>query len=140
MGLMADMADMAANANATAGLRQAGRELLATLLDIGRTRLQLAATELEEEQLRLAGLLAGAVLMLFLLGVGTLLAAGWLVLAVEPAQRLATLGALALLFLGAALVALLRLRQRLARKPPLLQATLAELDKDHQALLARRGA
>lgn len=134
------MGPVAGAADAAAGLRQAGGELLATLLDIGHTRLQLAATEIEEELLRLAGLLATAVLVLFLLGVGTLLAAGWLVLAVDPAQRLLTLGVLVLLFLGAALAALLRLRQRLARKPPLLQATLGEMEKDRQALRAWRGA
>jgi uncharacterized membrane protein YqjE len=127
-------------APAAAGLRAAVGELLAMSVGAVRTRLQLAVNDVEEEQLRLAGLLAHALMALFLLFAGVLLALAWLVLAVDAAHRVATLGALALLFAGGSLVAVLRLRRRIASKPPLLQATLAELERDCEALLGQRSA
>ena len=49
------------------------RSLLALLLDIGATRLELASTELEEERLRLVGLLISAAITLMLLGMSVVM-------------------------------------------------------------------
>lgn len=120
------------------GLRKAVRGVFATLIDIGHTRLQLAATELEEERLRVARLLLAATAALFLLGIGLVLAAGWVVLWCGPEHRLLALGALSALFFGGGLVALWHWQHQAAAKPPLLQATLAELQKDADAVQGHR--
>lgn len=124
-------------ADAAIGLRRAGAEVLATLVEAAQTRLQLAAAELDEAQGRLAGLVANAVLALLLIDVGVLLGAGWLVLSAAPEDRLATLGALALGFVAAALLAVYTLHRRLTTRPALLGTTLAELRRDALALRSR---
>ena len=50
------------------------------------------------------------------------------------AQRLIAIGVLFALFLALALWSLVAIRTRLAQRPKLLAATLAELDKDKRAL------
>lgn len=121
-------------APAAGGLRAAAQQVLVDLLEIGRTRLELFVVELEEERLRLARMWIGAVVTLFLLFVGIVLASAALVLWCAPENRLAALAVLAGLFLLAAAVAAWRWR-RLAQSPsPLLQATLGELKRDQEAL------
>lgn len=108
--------------------------LLGTIADGGRTRLALAATELEEERLRLAQLLLHATVALFLLGVGLVLGCLWLVWMAPPTARPWVFGAVALGFLLAAALALWRWRFLANAKPPLLHASLGELTKDVAAL------
>ena len=79
-------------AGAAPGLQAAAQRVLADVIDIGRTRLELAAVELEEERLRITALLIHAALALILLFVGLLLAAAWIVLWCEPAQRATAAG------------------------------------------------
>ena len=119
--------------------RQAAQRVLGSLIDIGRTRLELVTVELAEERLRLARRFVGAVVMLFLLAIGVLLGVAWIVLWCPPADRLATLGALAAGFLGAAAWAAWRWHRLANDAPPLLQATLAELARDRDAWLTREG-
>jgi len=111
--------------------------ILGTLLDIGRTRLELATVELEEERLRIARLQVLAACALFLTFVAVVLLVAWTVLVVDAAHRPAALGVLAAAFLLAALVAGWRWRDAAANKPPLLHATLAELRNDVEALRGR---
>lgn len=115
------------------GWRAAAWQVLGDLHDIGRNRIELASVELAEERLRLARRCVGAVITLFLLGLGLLLAVAWLMLWCEPAQRLALLGGLAVLCLGAAVIAAWRWYRLAADAPPLLQATLAEFARDRSA-------
>jgi uncharacterized membrane protein YqjE len=111
------------------------RLVLSALVDIGQTRLQLASTELEEERLRVAELLLFAAAALFFLGLGIVLATLLLVLVFWDGPRLLVLGSAAALFfaLGAGLAASWRRKSR--AKPPLLAATLAELQRDRDALI-----
>jgi uncharacterized membrane protein YqjE len=124
--------------DATAGLRGAAQLVLADVIEIGRTRLELATVELEEERLRLARLWIGATVTLFLLFVGVVLATAWLVMWCPPEQRLLALGLLALGSLGAAAASAWRWQHMAETRPPLLQATLAELRRDERGL--SRGA
>lgn len=116
------------------GIRAGTLSLAATLLDIGHTRLQLAATELEEERLRLVQQLVSASCALMFSALGLLLTSAWLVLASPPEQRQLVLGALTGLFLVLGGLGLWRWRHLAAHKPPLLHATLAELQKDMACL------
>lgn len=123
----------------TAGLRGAAQQVVADLIEIGRTRLELATVEIEEERLRLARLWVGAAVTLFLVFVGIVLAAGWVVLVCPPDQRALALGLLALGFLAAAGYSAWRWQRDAANRPPLLHATLAELRQDHDDLSRRDG-
>ena len=114
------------------GLLSALRNIAATLLATGRTRLELLANELEEEKLRAMRLFMVAQGMLFCFGVGILLVVAFLI-ALFWEQRLAVLGIFALLFLvlGGACLAGLRQAARRPQKP--FSASLAELQEDlHQ--------
>lgn len=126
-----------ADGPSTAGLRDAAQQVLATLIEIGQSRLELATVELEEERLRLARLWIVATCTLFFAFVFCVLLAGWIVLLLDPAHRLAALGGLTTLFLAAGLAGAWRWRRLVVDKPPLLQATLAELRNDRAALRAR---
>lgn len=117
------------------GLPEAARGLLASLLEIGATRLQLASTELEEERLRLTELLLYATFALFFLGLGLVLAALLLVLLVDEAHRPQALAAVTAVYLGVGAAGAVLWRRRARSKPPLLGATIDELRRDQAALL-----
>lgn len=111
--------------------------IAANLLDLARTRLELASIELQEGTRRLVGYLvwalAAAVLALFTLGLVVL----FVLVLFWDTHRLLAVGGMAVLFALACGVAVMKLRAGLAARPPLLPATLAELRKDAVAL---RGA
>lgn len=116
------------------GLLGSARAVLVALLEIGQTRLQLASTELEEERLRIAELLLFATAALFFLGIGIVLATLLLVLLFWDARVLVlALAAAVFLAVGAGLAA--AWRRKAAAKPPLLASTLAELQRDREALI-----
>ena len=106
------------------------KELARTLLSFALTRSRLAATELEEQALRLVEILIWLALAFFFLMVATVFAAVLVVLLFWDSNRLLATGLLAGLFVciggGAALVARARVRER----PKFLAATLAELERD----------
>lgn len=110
------------------------RELARTLLSFALTRTRLAATELEEQALRLIEILIWLAVALFFLGIAILFAAVLVVLLFWDSNRLLAAGLLAALFIsigtGAALVA----RRHLHERPKLLAATLAELERDRDTL------
>ena len=117
------------------GLLGSARAVLVALLEIGQTRLQLASTELEEERLRIAELLLFATAALFFLGIGIVLATLLLVLLYWDGPRVLVLALAAATFLatGAGLAA--AWRRKAAAKPPLMASTLAELQRDREALI-----
>jgi uncharacterized membrane protein YqjE len=96
---------------------------------------QLASTELEEERLRLAELLLLAAAALYFLGIGIVLAALLLVLAFWDGPRLLVLALVSLLFLGVGAGLALSWRHKARSKPALLATTIAELQRDRDALL-----
>ena len=117
------------------GLLGSARAVLVALLEIGQTRLQLASTELEEERLRIAELLLFATAALFFLAIGIVLATLLLVLLFWDGPRVPVLALAAAVYLaiGAGLAA--AWRRKAAAKPPLLASTLAELQRDREALI-----
>lgn len=115
-------------------LRGAVGRTLATLLDIVQTRLELASVELEEERLRLGGLALAAACTLFFAFAALTAFTVALVLSCPPESRPAVLAAAGAVAVLVAAAAAWRWRHLAAARPPLLQATLAELRADGAAL------
>lgn len=105
------------------------RALSATLVAIGRTRLELLGTELQEEKTRLLGALASGFAALFLLGLGIILLIACLAAAFWE-QRVAIFGISALVTLGSGIYLALLVRRLVTRATNLFHASLAELDAD----------
>ena len=110
------------------------REFARTLLSFALTRTRLAATELEEQALRLIEILIWLAAAAFFLGIAVLFAAILVVLVFWDSNRLLAAGLLAALFVIAGTGAALFARQLLRERPKLLAATLAELERDRDTL------
>jgi len=119
-----------------AGFFAALKTLLATLLASGRTRLELLTVELEEEKIRLLDLLASAFAALFFLALAIVLGIAFLAVAYWE-QRLLVFGGAAAGTLLLGLLMVLRLRRLTAKPSRLFRTSLAEIDKDIEALQAR---
>ncbi len=112
------------------------RQLLITLLGMAHTRMALAGVELEEELQRLIGLWLNLLGLLVFGLVGVLMFTLMVVLAVDAAQRVAVLAFFAASYLGFGGWFWWRIQRALATRPPFLQATLAEMAQDREALEA----
>jgi uncharacterized membrane protein YqjE len=117
------------------GLFQSAQGLLASVLALARTRLELLGTELQETLARLVLLVICAVAAVLLCALALGFAAVALVMAAPPEQRIAVSAGLALAFLAAAGVFAWRLRREAAARP--FAASLAELERDAAALPPR---
>ena len=116
----------------SAGLLGSVRNLLDTVLGLARTRLELLSTELQEALATHALAVVGACAALVLGGLGLAFAGIAVLLAIAPEQRLAAATLMALVFLaaGAAVALVVRARER----PRVFDASLAELQRDREAL------
>ena len=108
------------------------------MVAIVHTRLQLLVTELEEDRQHLFELIILALVTLFCLGVGVILATVLLVLVYWDSHPLLVLGILTCAYLGAGALALAWALRKIRRRPRLLAQSLAELAKDRQLLSPRR--
>ena len=104
------------------------------LAEMAKTRLELAATEVEEERLRLADMALSACIALFMWAMAITLAVLFLIVLMWDVNRLATIGLLGLLFAALGGWMTLRLKAQSASRPPFLGATLTELKLDLEAL------
>lgn len=118
-----------------AGLFAALKNVAATLLASGRTRLELLGTEFEEEKLRALRLLVAALAMVFCLGVAALLLVGLLAL-IFWESRVVVIGGFAALFLLLGVIAYKALVHATQRTQPPFAHTLAELEEDLRQLKA----
>lgn len=116
----------------SSGLLASVQNLLAGLLGLARTRLDLLSTELEEALAHFALGIIIAVAAVLLGTLGLAFAGAALIVAMAPEQRLVAAAVLALVFLaaGAGLAILLRVRKR----PRIFEASLAELQRDQETL------
>ena len=122
----------------TGGLLSALKNIAATLLATGKTRLELLSNEIEEEKLRAIQLVLMAQGVVFFFGVGIVLAVALLV-ALFWEQRLAVLGIVSAAFLVLGGVFLDRFRQASRRPDKAFAASLAELQEDLRQLKAMSG-
>lgn len=121
-----------------AGLFGSVKALLATLVAIVHTRLELLSTELQEELARLGSILAWGYVALFFASLAvwflglTVLIVFW-----DTPYRLLVAGLLALVFFILAAAAVAFVLRLVHSKPRLFDASLTELERDHQDLSAR---
>ena len=110
-------------------LESVGR-IAATFAAMAQTRLALAAVEVQEEAQRFLGYIVMALLSLILSGIALLLTALLVVVIFWDTYRIAAAGGMALLFFAGAAMVAFKLKSAFAARPPLLGATLGELNKD----------
>jgi uncharacterized membrane protein YqjE len=116
------------------GLFESLTALAATLVAIAHTRLDLLSSDLEEERAHLFSLLVLALVALFCVGVGVVLATVLLVVAFWDTHRLLVLGMLVGLFLAVGISAWVFAMHKAKTKPRLFAASMSELLKDRQHL------
>jgi uncharacterized membrane protein YqjE len=120
------------------GVVDEGRRLAASLLALGRIRLELLSIEVQEEKQRVAGVLFWAVLAALSLGFSLLFAAAWITVALWETHRLLAFGVVTVGLAGVAVWGLMQLRSLTSAESTLFRASLGELKADEQAL--RRAA
>ena len=114
-------------------LASVGR-IAATFAAMAQTRLELATVELQEETERVLGYLVMALLSLILAGIALLMTALLVVVIFWDNYRIHAAAGMALLFALSAAIVALRLKSSFAARPPLLGATIAELNKDFNVI------
>jgi len=117
------------------GILQSGQTLLATALELGRTRLELLSVELQELLARLVLLMIGAVAAILLAALALGFGAVALVLAVPAEHRVALTAGLAIAFLVAAALIAWKVGREAKARP--FAASVAELVRDTEALQPR---
>jgi|PersoiStandDraft_1058852.scaffolds.fasta_scaffold91186_1 uncharacterized membrane protein YqjE len=121
-------------AAARGGLLHSIKHLAQTLLGAAQTRLEILATEIEEERVRLEQLLLVALAAAFCLAMGIVLCVALVVVYYWDTHRLAAVGMLAAAFLAAGVVFGLILRDKAKTRPKPFAITRGELAKDRAML------
>ena len=102
----------------------------ATLVAMARTRLELAAVEVQQEARSLLGYVAWTLLAAFLAAFALMLVALFVIVLFWESHRLLAVGGMAGLFALSSAAILATVRAGLAARGPMLSATRSELGKD----------
>lgn len=116
------------------GLLQSIKHLGRTLLGAAQTRLEIFATEIEEERVRLEQMLLIALGAAFCVVMGVVLCIALIVIYYWDTHRLAAVGILAAVFLAAGAALGLILRDKAKTRPKPFAITRGELAKDRAML------
>jgi len=116
------------------GLLDSLRNLARTFIAILQTRLEIFASELDEQRELLARIALLAAVAAFCLALAVILLVLFIVVLFWDTNRLLAIGTLAGVLSAAGVIALLMLRIAVRQRPKLLAATLAELRKDRSKL------
>ncbi|WP_370260950.1 phage holin family protein [Limnobacter sp.] len=111
------------------------KRVMASLLGMGQTRLELAGVELAQARQATVRTVVWSILLALAAALASVFACLAVVAWFWETHRMAALMGCVLFYLGLAAWFLVRLKQALAEQPPLFEATLAELGKDRQAIL-----
>ena len=125
---------MSAEAGRAGGLLDSLRKAASTLVEIVYTRLELLATELEEERVRIAHALWLAAISAFCLATSAVLVVMFIVVLFWDTHRLLAIGVLAGGFGLAGISLLITLRSLIAERKRLFAQSLAELHVDRDQL------
>jgi len=131
------MAEPEQPAEAGAGIVQSLRNLAATLVALLQTRLELLATDFEEERIRLLQLLFLAAGALFFFALGVLMVTLFIVLLFWDSHRFMAVVALAAVFFAIGIGLAIGVRRRMHASPRLFSASVGELAKDKEQLTLR---
>ncbi|HUO95323.1 MAG TPA: phage holin family protein [Steroidobacteraceae bacterium] len=123
-----------APAEAETGLFASLRRMLATLIALAQTRLELVGVEIEEQIAHAASVLFWSIAAMFFLSMSVLLLALMVVIAFWDVHRLLAAGLVTATFALAALLAALVARHRLRTRPRLLATLASEFERDAAAL------
>jgi uncharacterized membrane protein YqjE len=127
---------MSDEAGRAVGVLDSLRKLGSNVLAAVQTRLELVATDIEEERAWIGRITALVALAAFCVALAVNLAVLFLVVLFWDSNRLLAIGVLAGVFGGLAVALALAARSAAARRPRLFSATLAELRKDRDDLRA----
>lgn len=116
------------------GLFESLKTLSATLVSVGRTRLELLSVDIEEERVWLSSILVWGAAALFCAGLSIVLVLLFIVVAFWDTHRLLALALPAMLLMMCAVIAGKVVQDKLRTKPRLFAASIAELSKDHEHL------
>jgi uncharacterized membrane protein YqjE len=120
------------------GLFASLRRMLATLLALVHTRLELVGIEIEEQIEHAAGVLLWSIAAIFFASLTVLLLAFTIVIAFWDEHRLLAAGLVTLSFAAIALASVFVVRHRLHTRPRFLAATVGELKRDAAVLEGER--
>lgn len=116
------------------GLLQSLRNLAATLVALLHTRLELLATELEEERLRIAQLIFWALIGLLFLTLGVLMLTVFVLIVFWDTHRVAVAAVLAGGYLAIGIVTVLVARNKARGRSRLFSESLGQLAGDRERL------
>jgi uncharacterized membrane protein YqjE len=119
------------------GILQSLRNLATTLVALLQNRLELLATDLEEERVRLLQVLFWAAGALFFFALGVLMITMIVLLLLWDSYRLTGIVVLAAVFLAIAAGLAIGVYKRIHRRSRLFSASLDELAKDKERLTSR---
>lgn len=119
------------------GLFVSLKAVSANLLGIVQTRLELLSTDIAEERERIVTLVVLALGALFSIGIGVVLLAILVVVALWESNRLAALGGMIVFFLMSGAVIGWIALNKLRSEPRPFDASIGELAKDRQELNSR---
>jgi len=134
----AGSSDDSAKSGGAAGLFDSVKALLATLVGIAHTRLELLSAEVQEELARVAFLLLWGAVALFFTFLGIAFLGVFIVIAAWDEHRLLAAGLMTGLFLLLAIVFAIAASRQIGAKPRPFDASLNELAKDRDELTSRR--
>lgn len=115
-------------------LLASAKTFVATLIAIIGTRLEIAAGELEEERLRLTGIMAYAALAFLFAQMALIFLSLLVVAAFWEDHRIAALSVIVVVYIVLTAIVGAQLRRRLAQKSRLFSTTVDELRKDEEKL------
>ena len=116
------------------GLFESLRNLARTFVALVQTRIEIFASEIDEERTRLARIAVLAAIAALCIALAVILLVFFLVVLFWDTNRLLAIGVLAGVFAVGGIVACLGLRAAISQRPKFLSATLAELRKDRTKL------
>jgi uncharacterized membrane protein YqjE len=125
---------MTDEAGHTESLLESLRGLARTFVALVQTRVEIFASEIDEERTRVGRILVLALTALFCAGLAVVLLVLLVAVLFWENNRLLAIGVLAGVFALCGLGALLALRAEVRQRPKFLAATLAELRKDEREL------
>jgi len=128
---------MPEDAGHTESLLESLRGVAKTFVALVQTRIEIFASEVDEERTRFGRILVLAVVALFCLGLAVVLGVLLIAVLFWENNRLLALGILTGVFALGGLIALVALRSAVRDRPKFLSATLAELRKDQKELERR---